>query len=104
MGWVKNSGTSARLQCRAVEVDESNDIYEDTDGKVWKKCTFTAEITHFSKRTPSLAVPAAINGKKVKLVRWCSEEWHYRVPVQRTLTRDETEAVLKDRPTTTIIW
>jgi hypothetical protein len=43
-------------------------------------------------------------GKEVKLVRWCCHDWHYKTGVKKTLEPDETEAVLKGEPTSTVYW
>jgi len=90
--------TLARLQGRVVGIEETPDRREDVNGAIWKRSVFTLEITNFSMRTPDLVVPGTIRGRKVKLSRWCCYSWHYNTDIRKTLTEEETEAVLKGQP------
>lgn len=95
---------SAKLQGRVVGIEETGDKRDNVTGALWKKCIFTVEITNFSMRTADMVVPKEVEGKKVKLVRWCCYHWHYKLNVRKTLSNEETEAVLKGTPSTTVLW
>ena len=93
-----------KLQGKVLDIHRTGEFITDKDGDRWEKCIFTVEITNFSKRTPDEVVPDEIKGKKVKLVRYCCFDWHYKLGVRKTLEFDETEAVLAGKPTETVYW
>jgi len=93
-----------KLQGTVLEVKKTSDSMVDEDGNKWEKCIFTIELTNFSKRTPKEVIPEKLKGKKVKLVRYCCFDWHYKLGVRKTLEPDETEAVLTGKPTKTVYW
>lgn len=93
-----------KLQGRVLDVEKVDDSFVDDEGNKWEKCVFTLELTNFSKRTPNEVVPENLKGKKVKLVRYCCFDWHYKLGVRKTLEPDETEAVLHGTPIETVYW
>lgn len=76
-------------------------IKKETNGK---NAYSPLNLHAFSKRTPNEILPNNIKGKKVKLVRFCSFDWHYKLGVKKTLDFDETEAVLAGKQSETIYW
>ena len=93
-----------KLQGTVLDVEKTNDSFVGDEGNKWEKCIFTLELTNFSKRTPNEVMPENLKGKKVKLVRYCCFDWHYKLGVRKTLEPDETEAVLGGKPTKTVYW
>jgi len=93
-----------RLQGRVVSVEETEETRTDAEGTNWQKCVFTMELTGFSSRTPRERLTEQLQQKRVKLVRWCSQDWHRKLGVLKTLDPDETEAVLRGEKTDTIFW
>lgn len=86
-----------KLQGRVVDVEKTGEIRPDEEGNEWEKCIFTVELTGFSKRTSEEVLPSHLKGKKVKLVRYCCFDWHYKIGVRKTLEPDETEAALTEQ-------
>jgi hypothetical protein len=93
-----------KLQAKVTEVEKTGDTLKDAEGTTWEKSIFSAEIIGFSKRTPNEVVPKTVKSKKVKLVRFCCYDWHYKLGIKKTLEPDETEAVLAGKPTETVYW
>ena len=93
-----------RLQGKVLDIEKTGDFVLDEEGERWEKCIFTVKLSNFSKRTPEETVPEKLKGKKVKIVRYCCFDWHYKLGVRKTLDPDETEAVLKGSPTKTVYW
>lgn len=93
-----------KLQGRVIDIEKTGESVADEEGLQWEKCVFTVEVSNFSKRTPDEVVPEEIKGKKVKLVRYCCFDWHYKLGVRKTLEPDETEAVLSGKTTDTVYW
>lgn len=93
-----------RLQGRVLEIEKTGEKKKDEDGNEWEKCIFTLELVGFSKRTPQEVLSEEMRGKRVKLIRWCCFDWHYKLGVRKTLDVDETEAVLGGRPINTVYW
>ncbi|MFB0559956.1 MAG: hypothetical protein ACETWM_01805 [Candidatus Lokiarchaeia archaeon] len=92
------------LQGTVLDIEKTGEKKEDEEGNLWEKCIFSLELTGFSKRTPKEVVPSGLESKKVKLVRWCTFDWHYKTGVRKTLEPDETEAVIQGEPTDSIYW
>jgi len=86
-----------KLQGIVREIIKTNEIKEDKEGNKWRKCIFIVEIIGFSKRTPNEKLPEKLKGAKVKVIRWCCFDWHYKIGVRTTLTHEETEAVLRGK-------
>jgi len=93
-----------KLQGTVVEIERTGEYILDQDGDRWEKCIFTIELTGFSKRTPNEVLPEHLKGKKVKIIRYCCFDWHYKLGVRKTLEPDETEAVLRGEPAETVFW
>ena len=93
-----------KLQGIVTTVEKTEESLTDKEGIKWKKCIFNVELTNFSRRTPEETLPTKVKGKKVKLIRYCAFDWHYKTGVKKTLEPDETEAVLKEKPLKTIYW
>jgi hypothetical protein len=93
-----------KLQGKVLSIEKAGESMTDEEREKWEKCIFTVELTNFSKRTPNEVVPENIKGKKVKLVRYCCFDWHYKLGIRKTLEPDETEAVLAGKPTKTVYW
>jgi hypothetical protein len=93
-----------KLQGNVIEIEKTGEHVTDDEGDKWEKCIFTVELSNFSKRTPDEVVPKGIKGKKVKLVRYCCYDWHYKLGVRKTLEPDETETVLANKPAKTVYW
>jgi len=68
-----------KLQGRVLDIERTGETITDEYGEKWEKCIFTVELTNFSKRTPNERIPEEIKGKKVKLVRYCCYDWHYKL-------------------------
>lgn len=83
-----------RLQGIVREIIKTSEKKIDEERNEWEKCIFIVELTGFSKRTPNEILPEALKGTKVKVVRWCCFDWHYKIGVRITLTPEETEKVL----------
>jgi len=98
------AGKVRKLQGTVVDIAKTRETMKDEEGNKWEKCVFTVELTDFSRRTPNEILPDNIKGKRVKLVRFCSFDWHYKLGVQKTLDPDETEAVLAGKQSKTIYW
>lgn len=92
-----------KLQAKVLDVERTGESIEK-DSEKWEKCIFTVELTKFSKRTPEEIIPENLKGKKVKLIRYCCFDWHYKIGVMKTLEPDETEAVLTGKPIKTVYW
>jgi len=93
-----------RLQGMVLHIEKTGEKNADNYGNIWEKCIFMVELVSFSKRTSKRALPTRLKGKRVKLIRWCCFDWHYKLGARKTLDADETEAVLKGKPTDTIFW
>jgi hypothetical protein len=93
---------SCKLKGKVLAVNRTEE-YIERDGERWKKCIFTLELTSFSKRRPQ-PLPAALKGKRVKLVRYCCYDRHYKLDVEKTLECDETEAIIQGKPIKTVYW
>jgi len=93
-----------KLQGKVVEIERTGEYITDEEGDRWEKCIFTVELTGFSKRTPNEVLPENLKGKRVKLVRYCCFDWHYKLGVRKTLEPDETEAVLRGESTETVYF
>lgn len=92
------------LQGTVLNVEKTGENKKDAEGNIWEKCIFSLELTGFSKRTPKEVLPPDLKGKKVKLVRWCCFDWHYKTGIRKTLEPDESEAILKGKPSDTVYW
>ena len=92
-----------RLKGRVIAIEKTGETIV-RDGETWEKCVFTLEVTRLSKRTPFEAVPSDLKGKKIKLVRYCLYDWHYALGIEKTLSPEETEAVLHGEPSSTVFW
>ena len=93
-----------KLQGTVLSIEKTGEKKKDEEGDVWEKCIFTVELTGFSKRTPKEVIPPELKGKKVRLVRWCCYDWHYKLGVRKTLEPDETEAVIKGKLIASVYW
>ncbi len=92
------------LQGTVLSIEKTGEKKKDEEGNVWEKCIFSLELTGFSKRTPHEELPSELKSKKIKLVRWCCFDWHYKTGVRKTLEPEETEAVLKNKPLDSVYW
>jgi hypothetical protein len=102
--WVNPLSVSdRRLKGRVIAIEKTGETVT-REGEPWEKCIFTLEVTRFSKRTPSEVVPENLRGKKVKLVRHCLYDWHYGLGVEKTLSPEETESLLRGKPSSTVFW
>ncbi|MCD6593081.1 hypothetical protein J7L00_03250 [Candidatus Bathyarchaeota archaeon] len=97
-------GKIRKLQGRVIDIERTGKFITDEAGLRWERCIFTIELTGFSRRTPDEVIPEGIKGKKVKLVRYCRFNWHYKLGVRKTLEPHETEAVLSGKPIETVFW
>ena len=88
---------AVRLKGKVLEIERTGEFTE-IDGERWEKCIFLLELTSFSKRTPDKKLSYALKGKKTKSVRYCLYDWHYKLGVEKTLTPDETETMLRGTP------
>lgn len=101
---VKSQPEVRKLQGVVLDIEKTGEKKKDEEGNLWQKCIFELELSGFSKRTPKEAMPPKLKGKKIKLVRWCCFDWHYKLGVKKTLEPDETEAVMKGEPTVSVYW
>jgi len=90
-----------KLQGVVEKIEKTGERKGDEKGTTWEKCVFVVRLKGFSKRTPKEKIPTHLVGKKVKLIRWCAYDWHYRLGVRKTLEPDETETILMEKPTDT---
>jgi hypothetical protein len=97
------SAVRPRLKGTVIAVQKTGET-ATVDGETWEKCVFTLEITRFSKRTPNEIVPDRLKSKKVKLVRCCLYDWHYKLGVEKTLNAEETDSLLRGTPSSAIFW
>jgi hypothetical protein len=97
------AGKTRKLQGTVTNIQKTGESTNE-EGNKWEKCVFTIELTNFSKRTPNEVLPSNIKGKKVKLVRFCCFDWHYKLGAKKTLDPDETEAVLAGKQTGVVYW
>jgi len=86
-----------RIQGIVQEIIRTDEFKEDEDGNKWYKCIFIVKLDRFSKRTPNEELPARLKNEKVRIVRWCCFDWHYKTGIRITLTPNETKAVLEGR-------
>ncbi|MBS7639601.1 MAG: hypothetical protein QW804_04150 [Candidatus Bathyarchaeia archaeon] len=93
-----------KLQGIVIGIERTGEYITDEEGDRWEKCILTIELIGFSKRTPNQTLPENLKGKRVKIVRYCLYDWHYKLGVKKTLELDETEAVLSGKPTQTVFW
>jgi hypothetical protein len=93
-----------KLQGTVLNAEKTGDTITDEDGDKWEKCVFTVELTNFSKRSLEEIIPETLKGKRVKIVRYCCFDWHYKLGIKKTLTIDETGAILADKSTETVYW
>ena len=96
------TGRIRKLQGTVVDIEKTGETMTDEEGNEWEKCIFTVQLTNFSKRTPNEVVPEEIKGERVKIVRHCCFDWHYKLGIRKTLEPDETEAVLAGKSTETL--
>lgn len=92
-----------RLKGRVIAVEKTEETVT-REGETWNKCIFTLEITRFSKRTPDATVPNHLKGNKVKLVRHCLYDWHYKLGAEKTLSPEETNSLLQGKPSPSVFW
>jgi hypothetical protein len=92
-----------KLKGKVIAIEKTGQTVT-RDGETWEKCIFTLEVTRFSKRTPEEVVPAHLRGKMVKLVRHCLYDWHYKLGIEKTLSQEETESLLRGKPSSTVFW
>ena len=93
-----------KFQGRVLNVEKTIEKRLDREGTEWQKCVFTVELTGFSKRTPEEAMARDLKGERVKVVRWCAFDWHYKTGARVTLRADETESLLSRTPTESVYW
>lgn len=93
-----------KLQGKVLDIKKTGEQRKDSDKNVWEKCIFTVELTGFSKRTSDEVLPPNLEGKRVKLIRWCCFDWHYKLGTRKTLESDETEAVISGKLAATVYW
>lgn len=101
---MKSQREVRKLQGVVLDIERTGEKKKDEEGNLWEKCIFDVELSGFSKRTPKETMPSKLKGKKVKLVRWCCFNWHYKLGVKKTLEPDETEAVMKGESTVSVYW
>ena len=91
-----------RLQgtCLSVEKTEKSMVENEVE---WHRCVLTVELTNFSKRASGEDLPNSLLKKRLKLVRWCSADWHYYL-TRVTLDAEETMAVLVCSPMNSVYW
>lgn len=93
-----------KLFGKVLDIKNTGEQRKDEEGNIWQKCIFTIELTGFSKRTSDEALPPNLKGKRVKIIRWCCFDWHYKLGVRKTLEPEETEAIISGKPTTIVDW
>jgi len=100
---MRKKELNRRLKGVVVDVERTDDT-RDFHGEKWRKYVYTVELLSFSKRTKQRQIPDSIKGKRVKLVRYAYYDWHYKIGMKKTLTAEETAAVLKRKPIETAFW
>lgn len=98
-----SKSTLSRLSGKVLSVSKTGEKKLGESEILWEKCVFTVILTGFSKSSPVVDMPE-LRGKKVNLTRWCSFDWHFKLGVNKMLEPDETEAIIKGKPTDTVSW
>lgn len=62
---------------------------------MWEKCIFEVEVDGLSKRANNRGFLEEGCGQKVKVVRWCAFDWHYKIGSKITLEPEEVEPLLE---------
>jgi len=91
-----------RLQGTVTKV-EPTDTTKVINGERWRKVILTLGSLRFSKRVREEILENWKN-KKVKLTRYTLYDWHSQVGARKTLTIEETEAVLDGQIKETVLW
>ena len=76
-----------------VDLTRTGERELDKKGELWEKCIFRVEIRGFSKHAKS-PPPERVEGRLVKIERWCCFDWHYATGGRKTLSEEETRQVL----------
>jgi len=92
-----------KLQGKVLSIEKTGEKRRDEDGNLWEKCIFTVELIGLSKRSLGELIPYGLKGKKVKLIRWCYLDWHYRLGVRKTLGLDETETIIEGKSLSEVV-
>ncbi len=92
---MRVSGGGCRLQGIVRRIERTGEVKRDEEGLEWRRCVLEVELVRFSRRCPGVQLPDHLRGKVVKVTRWLSHDWHYRVGARVTLSPEETEAVLR---------
>jgi len=91
---MKEADKRPRLKGTVLEINRTGEKEKDSEGVEWDKCIFTLSLGSYSKRTPELQLEKKFVGKKIKIMRYCSYDWHYKIGVSKTLEPGETKQVL----------
>jgi hypothetical protein len=83
-----------RLKGRVIAIEKTGETAEGR-GDLGEVHLYT-EVTRFSKRTPNEVVPDDLKDRKIKLARHCLCDWHYRSGVEKTLSAEETDHLLRE--------
>lgn len=91
-----------KLQGIIIDAEPTNEI-RIINGQDWRKYVFILNKLQFSKRGKE-RLPENLKDKRVRLVRYTLYDWHNKVGVKKTLTVEETKAVLSGTPSETVFW
>jgi len=92
-----------RLKGKVLAVEKTTEV-ENRKGEKWVKCIFTLQLIGFSRDPSGELIPQSMKKKRIKLVRYCLYDWHYKLGTEKTLEPDETAAILAGNPTPTVFW
>jgi hypothetical protein len=95
-----------KLQGKVVDFEQTNETFVDKDGTKFTKTILTVKLIRFAKKRIEgfEDLPKELKDKEVKLVRWTCYDWHLKVGALKTLTEEETRAVLEGKPINTVWW
>jgi len=85
-----------RLRGTILNIERTAEKKKDDEGIVWEKCIFDVKIDGLSKGADNnKALLKKVIGKKVKVVRWCAFDWHYKIGSKITLEPEEVKSFLE---------
>jgi len=84
-----------KLRGTVLSIERTAEKKKDNEGVVWEKCIFEVEVDGLSKRANNRDFLRKIVGKKVKVVRWCAFDWHYKIGSKITLEPEEVKPLLE---------
>ena len=85
----------SKLRGTILSIERTAEKKKDNEGVIWEKCIFEVEVDGLSKRANNRDLLKKVMGKKVKVVRWCAFDWHYKIGSKITLELEEVKPLLE---------